>query len=244
MSNMSVVVPEPKLPLVLRLLGARWRDRPRSFRMKWGEVTFGGSGWALGLCLFGDRPHYSLHIKVWWIANVFIGLPFLRRFARESHEIMETWGASYDAEMGYLALNWGRRYNHFTMPWRNWRQVAHEVRRADGSWVPFVGSWERGKEPDGRETETHPYNYLRRSGEKQERTATIFVERRVRRLALLRWTSRFQHVTHAIEVEFSEEVGERSGSWKGGCIGCSYELRPNETPRECLKRMESERKFR
>lgn len=32
-------------------------------------------------------------------------------------------------------------------------------------------------------------------------------------------------------------------SWKGGTIGCGYALRPNESPYECLKRMEQERKF-
>jgi hypothetical protein len=41
----------------------------------------------------------------------------------------------------------------------------------------------------------------------------------------------------------SKECGERKGSWKGGTLGCSYELLPNETPLDCLKRMEKERKF-
>src|SRR4051812_48210332 len=38
-----------------------------------------------------------------------------------------------------------------------WRHMRHEVRRADGSWVPFVGSWERDKEQDGREESTFSY---------------------------------------------------------------------------------------
>jgi hypothetical protein len=44
-------------------------------------------------------------------------------------------------------------------------------------------------------------------------------------------------------VVFSAEVGERSGSWKGGCIGCGYDLLPDELPEECLRRMERDRKF-
>jgi len=43
--------------------------------------------------------------------------------------------------------------------------------------------------------------------------------------------------------KLSKEVGKEKGSWKGGCVGCSYEILPNETPLECLKRMEKERKF-
>lgn len=57
------------------------------------------------------------------------------------------------------------------------------------------------------------------------------------------WTTLFNRVIRSIDVEFDGEVGERTGSWKGGTIGCEYELRPNETPYECLKRMEQERKF-
>ena len=46
-----------------------------------------------------------------------------------------------------------------------------------------------------------------------------------------------------IEIEFDKEVGKKKGSWKGGCIGCSYDLKPGETAEECLKRMGKEREF-
>jgi len=38
-------------------------------------------------------------------------------------------------------------------------------------------------------------------------------------------------------------VGKGKGSWKGGCIGCSYDLLVNEAPMECIKRMERDRNF-
>lgn len=50
-------------------------------------------------------------------------------------------------------------------------------------------------------------------------------------------------VQRTIDVEFDDEVGERSGSWKGGTMGCGYEMRASETPWETLRRMERERKF-
>ena len=46
-----------------------------------------------------------------------------------------------------------------------------------------------------------------------------------------------------MSVNFSDEVGERSGSWKGGTLGCGYDLLKNETMEQCLRRMEKERKF-
>lgn len=46
-----------------------------------------------------------------------------------------------------------------------------------------------------------------------------------------------------IEIEFDGEVGERTGSWKGGTIGCSYKMQEDKTIEQCLRRMERERKF-
>lgn len=235
--------PEPGVPWLLRKLGARFRDRKRSYRMTWGELAFLSPGWGLSLHLFGGGPHYSLNVHLPWLVSCYIGLPFLRRFAREPHEMMESWGVSYSSPESVLWLRWGRHYRMVTMPWRDRVHIAHEVMRPDGSWAPFVGSWEHDKEPDERHIETHPYRYLLRSGETQQRTATISVERMEWRLRWLRWTRIGRDVRHYIDVSFSDEVGERSGSWKGGTVGCSYDLRPGETPQECLRRMESERRF-
>jgi hypothetical protein len=56
----------------------------------------------------------------------------------------------------------------------------------------------------------------------------------------LRWPRK---VRKYISVEFDHEVGEGTGSWKGGTLGCSYVMKPEETPLECLRRMERERVF-
>lgn len=237
----SPVVYETPIPAVLRWLGARWRDGERAYRMTWGELSF-QSGCALELCLFGgDRPHFSLHVHLFWV-SLYISLPFLNRWAWEPHEIMEGWGFSYHGGQMGLHLRWGRHTKVAEMPWHDWVHLSHEVRRPDGSWVPYVGSWEHEKEPDGRETWEYPYRYLLKSGEKQEVTATVHVERRTWCLRALRRT-RFRKVRYSIDVEFSDEVGEGRGSWKGGTVGCGYELLPGETALQCLRRMEQERRF-
>lgn len=231
-------------PAWVRWLGGR--DNYGEYRMRWGSMTTNRFGFALELCLFEED--YSLKVAFLWV-QAFINLPFLRWWARDPEEVMESWGASYTSDYG-IQLHWGRRYKFITMPWRDWDQVSHDVLRPDGTWAPFVGSWEEkqeyrpdGKDPDGRHVETHPYKYMLSSGEVQERTASCHAERRLRRLRGLRWTSLFQRVTHAIDVSFSDEVGDRSGSWKGGCTGCGWELKPDETIERCLKRMERERRF-
>jgi len=107
---------------------------------------------------------------------------------------------------------------------------------------PFVGMKARD-EAKLRSSESHPYVYRLQSGEEQCVTATIGVDR-------MEWRARWwpliwrKRVVTSIWVEFSSEVGEGSGSWKGGCTGCGYELKPGETALECLRRMERERKFK
>jgi hypothetical protein len=72
---------------------------------------------------------------------------------------------------------------------------------------------------------------------------TIYVCEREWRPKWLKWTSLFSKKDRSIDIRFSKECGKRKGSWKGGTTGCGYTLLPNETPIQCLQRMEKERKF-
>jgi hypothetical protein len=113
--------------------------------------------------------------------------------------------------------------------------------------VPVKSSWElkEGEAGDGRWQETYPYHYCLSNWTVQERTATICVEEREWRWRIFKYVLPWPRKVHRyIEIEFNEEVGDRTGSWKGGTVGCSYSLRPDETPLECLRRMERERRFR
>lgn len=190
---------------------------------------------SLRLCLF--ESGYCLDFF-----GFLIPLLFLDRWVREPHEIMEAWGPYYFERR--LCWNWGSFYKSWPMPWAYEHVKAeHKVQRPDGSWVPFVGCWEHDKEPDGRAVSVHPYEYRLKNGQVQHRTATISVERRQWRQRWLMWCPWFAKKLQSIEVEFSDEVGERSGSWKGGCIGCGYDMKPGETALQALRRMEREREF-
>ena len=190
---------------------------------------------SLSLCLFEEE--FCLDFFGFLIA-----LPFLDAWRREPEEIMEKWGVYYFESA--LWFCWGNKTKAVYMPWMyDHIRDAHQVLRADGSWVPFVGSWERDKEPDGRKEESFPYRYVLKSGEVQNRTATVSVERREWRQKWLRWCPWFAKKSQYIEIQFSNEVGEETGSWKGGCVGCAYDMLPGESPEQTLRRMEQERKF-
>jgi hypothetical protein len=87
--------------------------------------------------------------------------------------------------------------------------------------------------------ETYPYIYTLSSGDVQYRNATIQAETRT----WIRPWLPYKRVSRYIDVSFDEGVGERHGSWKGGCTGCSFDMQPGDTPVMALRRMEAERKF-
>lgn len=171
-----------------------------------------------------------------------IALPFMDRWHRHPKEILESWGIYYHECS--LVLCWGDKSKHIYMPWM-WDHCFTEVQRADGSWVPQVNEWD-GLPPDGRYVEAFPYRYVCDSGEVQNVRADVYVERRTWTWRWFKWLRLpFPKMTRqSIDVSFSEEVGDRKGSWKGGCVGCGWEMLPGETMRDTLKRMESERRFR
>lgn len=123
-----------------------------------------------------------------------------------------------------LHLHWGKSHGKGTdpftiidMPWA-WRHREHKVLSDE---------------------EHHPYAYTLRSGEIQQRVATIYRESR---LWTRPWFPRRMY-KESIGVTFDGEVGERSRSWKGGCIACGYETLPNESNVAALQRMQRDRKF-
>lgn len=198
--------------------------------------------------LRGCRPQLALGILSFEegftldFFGLLIALPYwLNRWHREPSEIMDRWGFYYFADGSDLVFQWGKCRKRFAMPWQ-WCHIKCEVLRAGGIWVKKVASYDKG-EPDQRQVQEFQYRYTMKNGTVQERTAKVFTERREWRQRWLQWTSMFAKVRTSIDITFSDEVGEETGSWKGGCVGCGWDLRSGETPEQALRRMESERKF-
>lgn len=146
----------------------------------------------------------------------------------------------------------GKKSKHIDLPWSyDWFRTSRLLK--DGAWIHerkgdirkgiYIDVWQQEIQSKLFQ-EMHPYVYKLKNREQQIRTATIKVEEREWRPKWFMWTNLFSHIRRSLDVEFSEEVGERSGSWKGGTIGCSYDMKSGESPYECLMRMEQERVFR
>lgn len=196
---------------------------------------------------FDNRPRIVLHL---FLFRFIINLPFPNNWIDECDP--PTWGIAYHNQIFWIYrggkgnMSGGNKWWTFNMPW-SYDWVRTSALRADGCWEHDTKKTPKSFYQDIWKgilwEETHPYTYTLRSGKVQNRMAIIKVEEREWRMRWLKWVPIFRRISKDIKVDFNDEVGERSGSWKGGTVGCGYEMIGNETPLECLKRMQNEREF-
>jgi hypothetical protein len=146
-----------------------------------------------------------------------------------------------------FCICYGTKIKFIDMPWKlDWIRTSY-LNHNTGEWLHE----REGQRQDFYDTnkwnifytESYPYTYTTKSGEIQYCTATINVVEREWRWKWFKWLSWTKFVRRVIDIQFSDDIGEKKGSYKGGTTGCSYEMKKNETPYDCLKRMEKERKF-
>jgi len=198
----------------------------RNWRYWWGANNDWNLELAWGLCGLGvsyTQSSDSEQGRTGHLAVVLMQVFFsLRRPATPERSIR----ALIDSE--YLWVQWyvgdDEMDSHPWMcqwPWRRWHHVSHDR----------IGP-----------TRTAPYRYELESGEIQVVDARYTPEEREWRWM---WPGcPIRSVQRYIDVAFSAEVGDGTGSWKGGTVGCNYDLRPHEQPLAALRRMERERRFR
>ena len=250
--------PDRKTPLWVRLVGGRRYYDDGCVRAKWGE--FDAKHWGI---VFTVGGYDTAHLNIGLIrGQFFIRLPFLDRVICDDANTMDNphWGVSWRWSQfeSQIWLRWGRRSKMIEMPWCTHHVVTQHL-RADGTWAEAPinnlrdgGEWIDWR--DGAWSEDLPYHYMLDNGEVQHVTATVRRSRSEHRWEwfgrgpLSSWLRRVQpfgvKVFETIDIQFSEEVGSRRGSWKGGCVGCGYEMKPGEAPRHTLRRMQGERRFR
>lgn len=197
---------------------------------------------------FDNRPR--IRIKP-FLFNLTLILPIRNKWTDECDP--PKWGIAYHNQIfciyrgGKGNMKGGNKWWTFHMPW-SFTWVRTSALRKEGTWEHETSHknsknfWD-DKWKDILWNETYPYTYVLKSGEVQHRKATVKIEEREWRRRWLKWTSLGNSIKRTISVNFNDEVGEETGSWKGGTIGCGYNLLPNEKPLDCLRRMEKERKF-
>lgn len=221
-------------------------------RFHWGELSVCWPRFDLELkfaecCGDRDRDCLIVHASVF---RLYLYLPtnICSRFRDPKTSKMDR-----DSAFGFYTIDtavvwrWATGYWSWDIPFFSFKHESSEVLTASGRSVffkprgeRFMDRYDEQKLIEARYSEIFRYVYTLKCGEVQERMATVGV----RRMTWIRkWFPWLKKVRTSIDVVFDQEVGEETGSWKGGCTGCGYDMLPGEQPVDTLRRMERERKF-
>lgn len=195
-----------------------------------GEVQW---GWNFAYKVSPYHDSYTLIISLIYVT---LYIP-LQKLGYDSSNWDRAWGVHWYNNAIYF--KWGNKTCSWWMPW-DWKCVRHQIMYSDGLKTPPGNSWD---EKDGRLVETHPYKYTLKNGTVQNCIATVYTEEREWRWKWFTWLPWPKDIRRTISVNFDNEVGEKSGTWKGGVTGCGHDVLPGEKMLDTLRRMEKERKF-
>lgn len=211
------------------------------------RVHFGGFTALTPIPNWLIRPHKTkVHARYWDAETI-------ERMGRDWYwDIHEREFGAYTAE-GALHVHYGAqthdsRTDHsrcFFFPWRSWRIIRHSLYGSDGEHfadlecvAPFSSDDWKDRHRLQDECPTVSFDFLDFDGE--QITAKTKIEEREWKLGegRWRWLSAFcrNKVSRALDLAFSAEVGQRKGSWKGGTLGHSIEMRPGETHEQAFRR--------
>lgn len=236
----------------------KWEYNGKRISFYWGsnfELSYAICGY------FDPRPRIHIACKLFhftfkfWYINV--------KWADECNP--PRYGIGYFGQSFWLY--WGGKGDGknitktWSVPWSSqWYRTSYL--RKDGTWENETKELQRyGKAEDGSPfkyrgkdfwkdewkdilwSNTVPYEYKLKSGKVQKVNATIRVTEMEHRWKWFMCLPLINRTVKSIDVKFSDQVGEGTGSWKGGVLGCGYNILPNESALACLSRMERERKL-
>lgn len=126
----------------------------------------------------------------------------------------------------------------YFLPWMQWRHVRHSLYDMDGDLFCEVSSDWIERQAQEVACPTVLFTFFDFDGEEIGAKTRIEERQWKRGEGWFKWMSAIvpDRVVRSLDIEFSAEVGRRKGSWKGGTIGHSVEMRPGETHEDAFRR--------
>lgn len=210
------------------------------FRNRWLEVAMPCHNVA-ALTLSNYHEHESLNVSLFKFGLYFKLPKFLRG------EVMEEAYGFYFGDDA-LVLEWNRKRKFLHYPWsiklvrrEEWVERDFYGQKLAG-WASVPACFMHGSLAT---PETWEWSYTLRSGKEQRCTVTAYRSRSIyRRRWLPGWLPVFQRSHYGGYFEFSREMGEGEGSWKGGTLGISAPIREGESLSQMLDRLAADGSFK
>jgi hypothetical protein len=150
-----------------------------------------------------------------------------------------------------LLVYYGKGYNLYDLPWQftivRWdllynngaiyhRNVWKNEEKVDKHLHWYAVDEKIKDDPKSNLCTKKEVVYVAKDGDVQYCIATLYGEELEWRRKWLKWIPLFNYVSRRCDFTFSREMGERSGSWKGGLTATSCEWKHGETLEAAFKR--------
>jgi len=186
-------------------------------------------------------PYRIKHMAGWDAATI-------ARLGRDYYfeEHAREYGFSYDS--GTVHLHYGPQTLSSTdtkskvvwLPWMNWRFVRMSYYNLTGThwWTEPKGMPWTERHAKEEACPATSFEFLDFDGERI--VAKTKIEEREWRFGTgwFEWLSWFRKpkIARSLDIEFSKETGRKKGSWKGGTVGHSIDMRPGELHESAFRR--------
>lgn len=135
----------------------------------------------------------------------------------------------------------------YFLSWTRWRHVRHSLYDWRGEFfatIPEKGNWTDHRELVGS-CPIRTFGFHDFDGEALEATTRIEEREWRKGEGWFKWLSWFRKpiIQRSLNIEFSDETGEEKGSWKGGTMGHSISMLPDELHEAAFRRYCAEHKM-
>lgn len=211
--------------------------RPANIRLEIGSIA-----------LLAPLPNWLIRPKRTKVPARYWSPEDIARIGRDWYWQIDEREFGFTTSEGALHVHYGAQTNEwpgckskcFFYPWRCWRLVRRTLLDDRGqrfAELPGFDDWEeRHKVQDACPTVRFTFQDF----DGEEIVATTRMDEAEHKLGEGRWKwlslFRRSKITRGIDIQFSSEVGERKGSWKGGTIGHGITMQPGEDHEAAFRR--------
>jgi len=186
-----------------------------------------------------DDYGYPLFIFQFIFGSFYLTLPWKHNIKVEGGHDAPSYGITY--HMSAFQIYYGKKIKFIHMPY-SYDWVRTSLFLKDGTWEHEVkGSRKTFYEEPWLSKQwqiTIPYQHTTPNKEVIDLYITCHITEREWRQKWLKWTKWGAKIKRTVDVEFSDEVGEGRGSWKGGVLGTGFDITKTGKIEDGLKIME------
>ncbi len=212
------------------------------------HITICAFGWALRIKMPNLLKPLMIKVEAMWDEATVKRLGrnhYFNVWPRDFGIWLSNMGNGYD----FLQVHYGpRTHDSLTdktwckhLPWKQWSIVRHSVYNPDGSHFATENRKKGSFFDFMRKKDECPachFGFEDYDGEMIVATCIIEEREWYKGEGWFKWLRYFNKplIRRELDLRFSAEVGTEKGSWKGGTIGHSTNMLPNETPEQAFRR--------